>query len=408
MRDVGLALRRLSFGLLWLTVFAIPWENVLTLQGFGTLSRLIGLAAGCAGLLSVAIDGKVRRPGPLLCAATAFAAWNALSLFWTVDPELSVLRIFTYAQLVLLVWLIGEFAPGMAAVRALMLAYVLGATVSAGNTVANYRSGAETTYLRYAAFNFDSNDLGLILALGVPLAWYLLLAEERRFIRWAAAPYMPLALIGVPLTASRGAFLAALVSMSLVIWTFWYLRPRARWLVLLAAAASVGGALALVPDSSWRRLATITSEVGSGTMNQRTEIWQAGADAFPASPLLGVGAGAFRVAVEPRLGVPRAAHNAFLGVLIEAGLVGFGVFSVMLLAALALAWHMPVLERRLWLVLGAAWAVGVMSLSWEHRKPTWVMFGLLAAHAAAVGHAGRRPGMSAPPALAAAAAGRVA
>jgi O-antigen ligase len=391
MRDVGLALRRLSFGLLWLTIFAIPWENVLTLEGVGTLSRLVGLSAACVGLLSVALGGDVRRPGPLFAAATAFAAWNALSLFWTIDSGLSVLRVFTYVQLLLLVWLIGEFAPGPAAVRALMLAYVLGASVSAANTVANYRSGAETTYLRYAAFGFDSNDLGLILALGVPLAWYLVLAEERRFARWAAALYLPLALIGVLLTASRGAFLATIIAASMVVWSFWRLHSRAKWLVLIAATGVAGGALTLVPESSWRRLSTVTTEVTSGTMNQRTDIWRAGADAFPASPLLGVGAGAFRVAVEPRLGVPRAAHNAFLGILVEAGLVGFSVFCVMLLAAIALIWHMPPLERRLWLVVGSAWAVGVMSLSWEHRKPTWVMLGLLAAHAAAAGRPGSAP-----------------
>ena len=384
MHDAGLALRRLAFGLLWLTIFAIPWENVLTIEGVGTLSRIIGLGAAGAGILSVVFGGTVRRPGPLLWAAAAFAAWNALSLFWTIDAGLSVLRVFTYAQLLLLVWLIGEFAPRAPAVRTLMLAYVLGASISAANTVINYRTGSETTYLRYAAFNFDSNDLGLILVLGVPLAWYLVLADERRSVQWVAALYLPMAAIGVLLTASRGAFLAGVAAASIVGWTFWRLRPGGRALVLGALVASAVGAMVLVPETSWRRLSTIKTEVGAGTMNQRREIWQAGADAFPASSLFGVGAGAFRIAVEPRLGVQRAAHNAFIGILIEAGIVGFGVFCTMLGAAFVLVAGMPPLERRLWLVLGAAWAIGVMSLSWEHRKPTWVMFGLLAAHGAAL------------------------
>ena len=389
MRDLNLPLRRVAFALLWLTIFAIPWENVLTIEGVGTLSRIIGLGAAGAGLLAAVLGGGVRRPGPLLWTATAFAAWNGLSLFWTIDAELSMLRVFTYAQLLLLVWLIGEYAPEPAAVRGLMLAYVLGASISAANTVLNYRTGSETTYLRYAAFNFDSNDLGLILVLGVPLAWYLVLSDERPLVRWAAALYLPLASIGVLLTASRGAFLAAVAAASIVAWTFWRLRHRARMLVLGAVVASAVGAMVLVPETSWRRLSTIKTEVGAGTMNQRREIWEAGAQAFPASSVLGVGAGAFRIAVEPRLGVQRAAHNAFVGILVEAGVVGFGVFCVMLAAALALVSGMPPLERRLWIVLGAAWTIGVMSLSWEHRKPTWVMLGLLGAHAAAMRRAAR-------------------
>ncbi|HKG91035.1 MAG TPA: O-antigen ligase family protein [Gemmatimonadaceae bacterium] len=382
-------LRRLTFALLWVTLFVIPWENVAKFEGVGTISRLAGIAAAGAGLLTVLVQGEVRRPGPFLWAAAAFAGWNALTLFWTIDVGLSLQQIFTYAQLLVLVWLMGEFAASVVAVRALMLAYVLGAAVSAASTVRNYTSGRETTYLRYAAFNFDSNDLGLILALGVPLAWYLLMEDGRRLVRWAAAAYLPLALVGVLLTASRGAFLATVVAVSIVAWTFRRLGFRARVLVGALAVLTGAGVLTMVPATSWRRLSTIRTEVGAGTMNQRTEIWEAGADVFPESPLLGVGSAAFRTAVETRLGIPQAAHNAFLGVLVDAGIVGLALFCTMLAVAMALIRRFPPLERTVWLVVGATWLVGVMSLSWEYRKPTWVMFGLLAAHAAALGRAPR-------------------
>jgi hypothetical protein len=42
---------------------------------------------------------------------------------------------------------------------------------------------------------------------------------------------------------------------------------------------------------------------------------------------------------------------------------------------------MPSLERAVWLSVMLTWTLGVMTLTWEHRKPTWVIFSLIAAQA---------------------------
>jgi hypothetical protein len=39
------------------------------------------------------------------------------------------------------------------------------------------------------------------------------------------------------------------------------------------------------------------------------------------------------------------------------------------------------LERRLWVTALLTWTVGLLALAWEFRKPTWIVFGLLTAHA---------------------------
>jgi len=39
------AMGRLAFAFLWLLVFAIPWEDAVTIPGFGTGTRLIGIPA---------------------------------------------------------------------------------------------------------------------------------------------------------------------------------------------------------------------------------------------------------------------------------------------------------------------------------------------------------------------------
>jgi O-antigen ligase len=77
-----------------------------------------------------------------------------------------------------------------------------------------------------------------------------------------------------------------------------------------------------------------------------------------------------------------AAHNTFLSILAEEGLVGFGLFLLLWLGLVLPVLRLPNLVRNLWLVTLATWATGVFTLTWEDRKPTWFLFGLLAAWSA--------------------------
>jgi hypothetical protein len=38
---------------------------------------------------------------------------------------------------------------------------------------------------------------------------------------------------------------------------------------------------------------------------------------------------------------------------------------------------MKSLARKTWFVTLAVWAVGASTLTWEHRKPTWMIFALI-------------------------------
>ena len=47
--------RKAAFFLLWLVVFVIPWENGVTIQGFGTITKVVGAVAFGLALLAVLV-----------------------------------------------------------------------------------------------------------------------------------------------------------------------------------------------------------------------------------------------------------------------------------------------------------------------------------------------------------------
>jgi hypothetical protein len=79
-------MRNLTRYLLWAYVFTVPWDN-LALPLVGTLSRAFGLVVVGAAVLTIAAEGRVRKPDAVLGFAIAFSVWSALSLFWTLSYE---------------------------------------------------------------------------------------------------------------------------------------------------------------------------------------------------------------------------------------------------------------------------------------------------------------------------------
>jgi len=137
------------------------------------------------------------------------------------------------------------------------------------------------------------------------------------------------------------------------------------------------GTFWLAPLATRRRLATLPREATEGTLHDRTRIWKAGIQLFERYPALGVGLGAYPKAAYPALHIHYNAHNTFLSVLVETGIAGCVLWGLLLAT---LAWFAGLLaarERALWFTALAVWGVGVMTVTWEQRKPTWLIFALI-------------------------------
>jgi hypothetical protein len=64
-------------------------------------------------------------------------------------------------------------------------------------------------------------------------------------------------------------------------------------------------------------------------------------------------------------------------VLVETGVAGFALWAALLATLVWFTGLLAASERALWLTALAVWGVAVLTVAWEHRKPTWLIFALI-------------------------------
>lgn len=369
-------LDRAAWGLLCTLVFSLPLEKSIVFPGLGGISHAIGLTAFAAGAAAVARRRAFRPPNAALLLAAAFVAWGGFSWIWSAARPDTLVRFATMAQLLGMLWLIWELCRTAGAQAQLIQAFVAGAAVSSLWTIARAALNRQTNWRRFATVGFDPNDLGITLAVALVFALYLN-TRTRGPAVWLVRLAALLAIAAVLLTASRTALVAALMSFvfAALAWRHTTVSQRLSAAALLLAL--IAGAVRLAPPAARARLATLPREAAQGTFHDRTRIWKAGLQLFKRHPVLGVGLGAYPKAAYPVLRIHYNAHNTYLSVLVETGLPGFVLWGLMLATLLWFAWLLEDSERALWLAALAVWGTAVLTVVWEHRKPTWLIFALI-------------------------------
>lgn len=366
----------ICFRSLWALVFTVPWGDMVLLPYQVQFSRLITVLTVAAWLLSVCKKNLFRPPLFVHAVMFAFVAWAGMSVLWTANPEHSARRLLSYTQLFMDTWLVYQFASTQLQHQRLLQAFVLGAYAAIGGLGYNALSGKVQGDGRYTAPGFDPNDLAATLALGIPLAWYLALTSRKRL--WLNRLYLPCSITGVLLTASRSGFVVLALAMVFPLLTWPKVSARNKISLLALVLASAFGVFQFGESISFQRLSTITEQFSKGDLNGRVDIWQSGYAVFEKYSLMGVGAGAFSSSMEGN-GIPVAAHNTFLEILVEHGPVGLLGFLTVVFCLFRKAWFSPMLESRMWTVLLVAWLAAVSVLSWGNREITWLLWGLCTA-----------------------------
>ena len=372
-------MRRIAWFLLLLFAFTIPWEYSLELgEPLGNIARVVGLLALLAAIPAVLQTGHLRTPGLMQWLVLAFFLWLCCTYFWTIEAAETVAKLRGNFQELMIVWLVWEFAEDAGDLRALLRVTVAGSGVLAALTVANFASAEAfaNAQVRFAAIGQDPNDVARFLDLGFPLAALLVNSERRWLWRLLAVGYLPLGLLGVLLTASRGGFLAAVVALVGSGLLLAYGHPKRVLAGALALPALAAALWFIVPHESFERLATIPEQLQGGDLNQRLNIWTAGWHAFVRAPFFGTGAGSFVSAAG--LGPIDTAHNTALSIAVSGGLVALFLATAIVAAAI---WSIAQTHGPL------KWAMAVALLVWlttsvvatvEENRTTWLLLALIA------------------------------
>ncbi|OLB98570.1 MAG: putative O-glycosylation ligase, exosortase A system-associated [Candidatus Rokubacteria bacterium 13_1_40CM_68_15] len=181
------------------------------------------------------------------------------------------------------------------------------------------------------SFIGDSNDLALALDMTLPLLWFMVRAETRRWARYALHIAFGLTVLGILTTYSRGGFIGLCVVL-----IFLFTRARAKALSL--GVLLLAGVLAafVVPETFFSRIGTIASYEQDQSAQARLKAWTLATQIALDSPIFGGGFRVFEQDVWDQYfpGTERAivAHSIYFQTLAEHGFVGLGIFAALLVA----------------------------------------------------------------------------
>lgn len=221
-----------------------------------------------------------------------------------------------FGPIVALFFVLGTSSDTRTKLRLVALLHVAAAVVFAvhgidqletgtGWTGATVAQGSRITYLGF--FN-DPNDLALAFVVAVPMAIYFVVSTRSVVARAILVAGLGLILYGLLLTNSRGGVLA----LASLIGLFYLLRAG------VAKAMLVGLPVMLLIMAVPSRMANLSA--GEASAAGRVDAWYEGLQMLIYQPVLGVGKGNFTDHHA------MTAHNSYVLVLAEMGLVGYFVW----------------------------------------------------------------------------------
>jgi O-antigen ligase len=331
---VALTFSDLSIGVALFTVVMFFPE-----LGLAKLAGLLITLSWVATIVARRARPSLAKSRPLFVGALGlFAGWAALGLMWARRTDLATEAVSTLMLSFLLFPIVFAAVREPRHVRRVWVAFVAGALLTGtmgflfpGGTIPDDEGRLA------GAAGVGPNQLGGYLAVAAILA--VTLACDRRgnplgrmACAGAAALCLPLQLM----TGSRGALLA--LGVALIVAPFLVGRGRRAGAAALAALAVLSGTaffMTVAPSSIVEHVTRVDTS-GSG----RTDIWRMGWRMVQAHPITGVGPGNFSTSTIDYLlrpgatqraiyivDEPKVAHNIYLEVLAELGILGFALFG---------------------------------------------------------------------------------
>jgi O-antigen ligase len=347
---VAVVLGDLSAGIVLFTV--ISFVDLLPLGGPAvTLAKLAGVLLALSWLATLSARGddgtNFLTAHPVVAyLLLAFLGWAALSLTWAEDPVVGAEAVYRYALNIALFVIVFTAVTERKHVSLVLTAFVAGATVSA---LYGFLNPVPAEYVndvsRLGGAGVDPNEMAAVAVAALVLAAALAAGWHHQ----PAGRVLALCAVGfcaatVVLSFSRAGLVALAIALIVAVVVGGRWRSAAA-LFLLVVAVGIGGYHAFYASPQERDRIT-KADGGTG----REDVWEVGWRMVEDSPTNGIGVGNFQVSsihylLEPGtlqrsdfiVDEPKVAHNIYLHVLAELGIVGLTMFLAIVAFSLACA-----------------------------------------------------------------------
>ena len=256
-----------------LYVFAIPFDNILDLTSFGTLTKLLAIASGAAIVFFQIRTRRIVRPPRSLLLWAALYVWAAMSAFWAIDQRSVFVALATSLELLTLYAAISMLPADRNALRWISFATIAGGVIAAVYGSILFHNGVDLYYggrLRITTDTgaIDPNHFGAALLLPISLCFTGLLSARKMWPVLVNLAALGALFVGLTLSESRGAILAVIVMLA-----YFFIRSAARLRLLAFCVAGAVIGLAFGSQTAlWGRFGVAISTGGAG----RTSIWRVG------------------------------------------------------------------------------------------------------------------------------------
>lgn len=408
---VALVLTNLQIGFMAMILFA--YLEVLTVLGGVSLAKVAGALIVVAWLAVASTRGREARNfftehAGLTYLVVAFLGWNLISVAWADSSGLVLESVTRYALNAALIPIAFTAVRDRRDGVHVLVALIVGACIGAVSAIAG-PSSAEAAG-RATGTVGDPNELaaGLLVGLAVAVA-FVVNRHITLWLRVLSLAAAGLCLAGILFSLSRGGLIGAAAALLFAVLLGGRWRGRVVLICGMVAVLAAGYFAVFASLPARERVLNIGGGGGTG----RLDLWTVGWRMVEAHPLNGVGSGQFanssvHFLLRPGLienggfilSTPKVAHNTYLNIISELGIVGGGLFIAILVVCagclpLAMARardagdeRMEILLRGLTVGVGG-YLVTLFFISQNYAKLFWILLALGPAMLAVV--SARRP-----------------
>ncbi len=314
---------KLALFLSFFFIFSIPWGNAV----WDGLTRIFGIVAFGAAGLALITHGTHTRYNIFHLFIALFGVWLMISLMWTPDLVRGEFLLTTTLQLLLIAFLVTFVLDTKYKMLLMYQSYVFGNLVGSGIIIYNYLNGIESIYYqRYAIPALDIDGQSIMLTLAIPMAAYLTTQFKSKIFKIINILAIPTIIFAIFLTGTRTASIVAIIGVAYWLFTYRNTPMRIKITFLILFLASLVAVFSFAPQKSLDRILSSGESITTGTLNNRTVIWAASIEQWKQAALIGNGIGSLANVLRLTHVEYGSAHNTFIQVLTENGIIGLSLY----------------------------------------------------------------------------------